>query len=79
MEKFYFLFGVSISEKVFGITYILSRAVQQKPLCANDAKKYAAANISSLKDFRSDATFDEFWHALLRSLPNLISVSPHFL
>ena len=64
MGKFSFLFGVSVSEKVFNITDTLSRAMQKKSLCASEAKRYAAITLSSLKDLRLDANFDVFWHQL---------------
>ena len=37
MEKFFFLFGVVIREKLFSITYTLSEALQKKTMCGIDA------------------------------------------
>ena len=42
MEKFSFLFGVVIGEKLFSITDMLSKAVQKKTICAMEAKMLAA-------------------------------------
>lgn len=61
METFQFLFGVTISEKVFSITDKLSKALQKKDLSAIAAKKYASITMHGLKELRDDTKFGEFW------------------
>ena len=65
MEKFSFLFGVVIGEKLFSITDILSKALQKKTMCAMEAKRLAAVTLASLKEQRSDGHFDKIWEELL--------------
>ena len=45
METFQFLFGVTISEKMFSITDKLSTALQKKDLSAIAAKKFSSITI----------------------------------
>ena len=61
MEKFSFMFGVMLAEKVFSMTDRLSRALQAKHVFAIEAKKYIAITVDGLKDLRSDSQFDDFW------------------
>ena len=61
MEKFHFLFGVILSEKIFSITDALSRALQKKDLSAAAAKKGSVVIVSTLKELRSDSEFTKFW------------------
>ena len=65
MEKFSFLFGVVIGEKLFSITDTLSKALQRKTMCAMEAKRLAAVTLASLKEQRSDSHFDKIWEELL--------------
>ena len=65
MEKFSFLFGIVIGEKLFSITDTLSKALQKKTMCAMEAKRLAAVTLSSLKEQRSDDHFDKVWEELL--------------
>ena len=71
MEKFSFLFGVTLAEKVFSLTDRLSRALQAKRLFAVEAKKYVAVTMASLKDLRNDSTFDEFWSGVKQNAEKL--------
>ncbi len=64
-EKFSFLFGIVIGEKLFSITDTLSKALQKKTMCAMEAKRLAAITLSSLKEQRSDDHFDKVWEELL--------------
>ena len=64
-EHFSFLFGLVVSEKLFTITDTLSKAVQQKTICAVDAKRYASLTISRLKEEREDEKFESLWKNLL--------------
>lgn len=61
MEKFHFLFGIIISEKIFSITDTLSKAFQKKDLSAIVAKKGATVVITTLKELRCDSKFSELW------------------
>lgn len=65
MERFSFLFGVSVSEKVFTITDTLSKAVQKKTLCAVEAQTYATVTLARLKEERNDENFISLWDDLL--------------
>ena len=65
MEKFYFLFGVSVSEKFFTITDTLSKAVHRKSLCAVEAQTYATVTLACLKEERNDEHFNSLWLDLL--------------
>ena len=65
MEKFSFLFGIVIGEKLFSITDTLSKALQRKTMSAIEAKRLAAVTLSSLKEQRSDTHFDKVWEELL--------------
>ena len=50
MEKFSFLFGVTLGEKLFSLTDRLSRALQAKRVFAVEAKKFVAVlGISSVR------------------------------
>ena len=71
MEKFSFLFGVTLFEKVFSLTDRLSRALQAKRVFAFEAKKYFAVTVASLKDLRSDSNFDELWSGVKRNAEEL--------
>ena len=64
MEKFNFLFGIIVSEKIFSITDTLSRAFQKKDLSAIVAKKGASVVICTLKEMRNDSKFTEFWQEI---------------
>ena len=66
MEKFHFLFGVIISEKVFTITDNLSKALQKKDLHAISARKNATVVISMLKELRTDSEFINFWEKVIK-------------
>ena len=61
MERFSFLFGVTLAEKVLSLTDSLSKAIQAKRVFAFEAKKYVAVTVTGLKDFRSDSKFEDFW------------------
>ena len=61
MEKFCFIFGITLGEKLFRITDTLSKALQKKDLSAMAAKKCASVTVSGLKDLRSDSKFSEYW------------------
>ena len=61
MEKFHFLFGVILSEKIFSITDALSRALRKKDLSAAAAKKGSVVIVSTLKELRTDSEFTKFW------------------
>ena len=61
MEKFCFIFGITLGEKHFRITDTLSKALQKKDLSAMAAKKCASVTVSGLKDLRSDSKFSEYW------------------
>ena len=61
MEKFHFLFGVIISEKIFSITDSLSKAFQKKDLSAIAARKDSLVVVSTLKQLRNDSEFSKFW------------------
>lgn len=61
MEKFHFLFGITLSEQIFSITDSLSKAFQKKDLSAIVAKKGASLVIATLKELRCDSKFSEFW------------------
>lgn len=61
MEKFCFIFGITLGEKLFRITDTLSKALQKKDLSAMAAKKCASITVSGLKDLRSDSKFSEYW------------------
>ena len=65
MEKFSFLFGIVIGEKLFSITDTLSKALQRRTMSAIEAKRLAAVTLSSLKEQRSDTHFDKVWEELL--------------
>ena len=65
MERFSFLFGLSVSERFFAITDTLSKAVQRKTLCAVEARKYATLTLTSLNEERNDERFNSFWQDLL--------------
>ena len=65
IEKFSFLFGIVIGEKLFSITDTLNKALQEKTMCATEAKRLAAVTLSSLKEQRSDDNFDKIWEELL--------------
>ena len=71
MEKFSFLFGVTLAEKVFSLTDRLSRALQAKRVFAVEGKKYVALTVGSLKDLRSDTKFDDFWAGVKRNAEEL--------
>ena len=76
MEKFSFLFGVVVGEQLFSITDTLSKALQKKTMCALEAKRLAAATISSLKEKRSDDDFDTIWDDLLKKADELECEEP---
>lgn len=67
MEKFSFLFGVTLAEKVFSLTDRLSRALHDKRVFAVVGKKY----VGSLKDLRIDTKFDDFWAGVKRNAEEL--------
>ena len=69
MERFSFLFGVSVSEKFFTITDTLSKAVQRKYLCAVEAQTYATLTLKCLKEERNDEHFNSLWEDLLVKCP----------
>lgn len=71
MEKFSFLFGVTLGEKVFSLTDRLSRALQAKRVFAVEAKKYVAVMVASLKELRNDSNFDEFWSGVKQNADKL--------
>ena len=64
-EKFSFLFGVVIGEKLFSITDTLSKALHKKAMCAMEAKRLAAITLSSLKEQKIDDHSDKIWEELL--------------
>ena len=66
MERFSFLFGVTLAEKVLSLTDPLSRAIQVKHVYAFEAKKYVAVTEAGIKDFRSDSEFKDFWQQVNR-------------
>ena len=65
MERFSFIFGVVVEEKLFSITDMLSKAVQKKTICTMEAKRLAAVTLSSLKELRNNEQFDMIWEELL--------------
>lgn len=46
MEKFSFLFGIVIGEKLFRITDTFSKALQKKTMYAMEAKRLAAVTFT---------------------------------
>ena len=88
MERFSFLFGVTLAEKVLSLTDSLSRAIQAKHVFAFEAKKYVAVTEAGIKDFRSDSEFKDFWQQVNRkaaelnidepTLPRRIKAPKHF-
>ena len=65
MEKFSFLFGIIVGEKLFTITDTLSKALQKKTMCAIEAKRLAAVTLSTLN--RLYAIVSNSLHACARS------------
>ena len=71
MERFSFLFGVTLEEKVLSLTDSLSRAIQAKHVFAFEAKKYVAVTEAAIRDFRSDSEFKDFWQQVNRKAAEL--------
>ena len=57
MERFSFLFGVTLAEKVLSLTDSLSKAIQAKCVFAFEAKKYVAVTVATSEVILSLRTF----------------------
>jgi hypothetical protein len=65
MEKFDFLFGVFLGEKVLRLADNLSCALQHKELSAAEGNSAALLTCDALSALRNTNEFDSFWHVVL--------------
>ena len=63
IASFAFFFYVTILDSLLKVTSVLSDYLQGEQVLLSTAKNAAASTISTLKSYRSDAKFDEFWAA----------------
>ena len=64
LEKFDFLFGVMLGEKVLRLADNLSRTLQQKQLSAAEGNHAALLTCGILSALRSDSEFTNFWDSV---------------
>ena len=67
-EKFDFLFGVMLGEKVLRLADNLSRTLQQKQLSAAEGNHAALLTCDTLSALRSDSEFTKFWDSVQTKL-----------
>ena len=59
------VFGMHLSRKIFSVSEQLSRTLQTKDISMSDALKAVDITLSSFKNQRSDAVFDEFYDSIV--------------
>ena len=64
LEKFEFLFGVMLGEKVLQFADNLSRTLQKKELSAAEGHAAASLTCDTLCKMRTDEAFKEFWEVV---------------
>ena len=67
-EKFDFLFGVMLGEKVLRLADNLSRTLQQKQLSAAEGNRAALLKCDTLSALRTDPEFTKFWDSVQTKL-----------